>query len=149
MDSLTRSPWQAPEQISLTQQHWEQMLDDAAMRAPQEACGLLAGQIAGSAYRAVRVIPTTNVLHSPVRYRMDPYEQLAAFEQMEALELELVGIYHSHPQGPPTPSATDLAEAYYPDAVYLIWCGNNGKWECNGFHLQSGQVNPVAVRIEA
>jgi hypothetical protein len=43
--------------------------------APLEACGLVAGQPG----RGVAVFPITNELHSPVRYRMDPHEQLAAF----------------------------------------------------------------------
>jgi proteasome lid subunit RPN8/RPN11 len=47
---------------------------------------------------------------------------------MEAQGLEMVGIYHSHPHGPDSPSPTDIAEAYYPDAVYLIWFRQDGEW---------------------
>ena len=65
---------------------------------------------------------TTNVLHSAVRYRIDPAEQLAGLQPDRRSGLELVGIYHSHPNGPDG-LATDIAEAYYPEAVYLIWCG--------------------------
>jgi len=39
---------------------------------------------------------------------------------MEAEGLELIAIYHSHPDGPARPSATDVANAYYPDTVQLI-----------------------------
>ena len=34
--------------------------------------------------------------------------------------LEVLGFYHSHPHSAPEPSSTDLAEASYPDRVYLI-----------------------------
>ncbi len=34
--------------------------------------------------------------------------------------LELLAIYHSHPRGPATPSETDVARAFYPEAIYLI-----------------------------
>jgi proteasome lid subunit RPN8/RPN11 len=141
--------WLTPREMVIDREQWEQMSADVTQRAPHEACGLLAGQMEGDVYRAVQVIPTTNVLHSPVRYRIDPYEQLAAFEQMEADGLELVGIYHSHPQGPPVPSATDRAEAFYPEAVYLIWCAEAGVWECRGFIIRQDQVNPVMISVEA
>ncbi len=35
--------------------------------------------------------------------------------------LELVGIYHSHPHGPPGLSEIDVKEAYYPEVVHLVW----------------------------
>lgn len=149
MDALNPSRVSPPAQLFIDRAVWEQMLVDVRQRSPQEACGLLGGKMVGDVYRARRVFPTTNTLHSPTRYRIEPSEQLAAFEQMEAEGLELVGIYHSHPHGPPLPSATDLAEAYYPETVYVIWCGENDTWECNGFALrQQSQIDPVVVTVE-
>jgi proteasome lid subunit RPN8/RPN11 len=34
--------------------------------------------------------------------------------------LEILGVYHSHPRGPAVPSSTDVAEAYYPEWLYVI-----------------------------
>jgi proteasome lid subunit RPN8/RPN11 len=70
------------------------MSADVESRAPQEACGLLAGK--GDI--TLEVIPITNELHSTVRFRMDPIEQLRAFQLIDDQGLELVGIYHSHPK---------------------------------------------------
>ncbi len=39
---------------------------------------------------------------------------------MRRLGIELLAIYHSHPTSAPVPSKTDLARAFWPDAVYLI-----------------------------
>jgi len=44
----------------------------------------------------------------------------AAYRQIEAAGGELIAIYHSHPQGDPIPSVTDLAEATWPEAAYVI-----------------------------
>ena len=116
-------------------------------RVPEEACGLLAGRIEAEVYSALAVFPITNVLHSPVRYRMDPTEQLAAFDEIDARGWELVAIYHSHPTGPEGPSATDIGEAYYPEVVYLIWSLNGNEWQCRGYTIQSGEVRPAAVWV--
>jgi proteasome lid subunit RPN8/RPN11 len=124
-----------------------QMRRDVARRAPEEACGLLSGQYRADSCRVVEVIPTTNELHSTVRYRIDPLEQIAAFNRIDAQELELVGIYHSHPAGPSVPSPTDIAEAFYPEAVYLIWSAAAGEWLCHAFLIQDRAVIPVEISI--
>lgn len=111
----------------------------------QEACGLIGGTIQGNVYYARAIFPVTNKLHSAVRYRMEPREQLAAFEAIDAQGWQLVGIYHSHPAGPAQPSLTDIAEAYYPEAVYLIWFRRAEVWECRGFSIQRGRVDSVAL----
>ena len=136
-----------PRTFQVDRQTWEQMRLDVARRAPEEACGLLAGERKGSQLQASRLFITANLLHSATRYRIDPHEQLAAFNQMEAEGLELVGIYHSHPHGPEEPSPTDLAEAYYPEAVYLIWSGRNGEWSCQAYSIQQALVTPVRIKI--
>jgi proteasome lid subunit RPN8/RPN11 len=38
----------------------------------------------------------------------------------DARPTEVVGFYHSHPEGPDGPSATDRAQARWPDHVYVI-----------------------------
>jgi len=133
--------------LQIDRQIWEQMRLDVARRAPEEACGLLAGQRQGNRLWGRCLFITTNLHHSPTRYRIDPHEQMAAFNQMEAQGLDLIGIYHSHPAGPDEPSPTDLAEAYYPEAAYLIWSRNNEEWACRAFAIQQACVTPVKIEI--
>lgn len=133
----------APGALSLAARQWEQMRADAEQHAPEEACGLLAGLES----QVIMVLPITNELHSPVRYRMAAREQLDAFERIDHAGLELVGIYHSHPNGPNGPSATDIAEAFYPEAIYLIWSGQAGVWSCRAFRIQEGQIQEVNLSV--
>ncbi len=109
--------------------------------APLEACGLVAGRAGESR----GVFPITNVLQSPLAYRMVPAEQVRAFFQMEARGETLLAIYHSHPQGAAWPSAKDVDEAAY-DVVYLIWARVGATWVVRGFRLQGG-VREVPVRL--
>jgi proteasome lid subunit RPN8/RPN11 len=133
--------------LYIAQAGLQQMQLEVAIQAPEEACGLLAGQIEAGMYRVSSVIPATNELHSPVRYRIDPHEQIAAFNLIDDQGLELVGIYHSHPAGPPDPSPTDIAEAFYPEAVYLIWSAQTGDWHCRAYLIQDAQVFPVEISV--
>ncbi len=122
---------------------WEQMLEDVMSRQPEEACGL----VAGLERRARQVYPVTNALHSPVRFRMAPEEQVRIFLSLEALGLDLLAIYHSHPAGPDRPSPTDLAEAAYPEAVHLIWSPQAGEWACRGYLVRDGKYQEIPVLI--
>ncbi len=100
--------------MRLSRAFLDQMIAQARSDAPLETCGLLAGREG----RATRVLPVPNVLRSRVRYNMGGGQ--AFFDAMEACDFEPLAIYHSHPQGPPVPSSTDVAESFYPDTIYII-----------------------------
>ena len=83
---------------------------------PNEACGLLAGPDGAP----VKFFPMRNLDASPVSYRLDPKEQLHAFDRIEEEGWELLGIVHTHTHSEASPSETDRKLAFYPDALYLI-----------------------------
>ena len=102
--------------------------------------------LAGKNDRVEEVILVRNQAQSAVRFVMDPYEQLRAFDQIESRGLELLGIFHSHPAGPETVSQTDLAEAAY-DVVYLVWSRAGGRWQARGFWIEDGAATEVSLQI--
>lgn len=144
---IKAEPLPPPTIFRMTRPMWDEMRQDAARRAPEEACGLIAGRRRGDCLEAEWLISTTNLLHSATRYRIDPQEQLAAFDRMDEQGLELVGIYHSHPNGPEELSPTDLAEAYYPETAYLVWSGQSGEWRCTAYSVQGKQVTPIRIQL--
>lgn len=119
------------------------MLRDVKNREMEEACGLVAGERLTS----TKVFPVTNELHSPVRYRLDPQEQLEVLIEIEENDWDLLAIYHSHLRGPDQPSATDVAEAMYPGVIHLIWFPRAAEWVCRGFLIESGKINEVQIII--
>jgi len=118
------------------------MLDHVKKNVPLESCGLLAGKND----RVEKVIFVQNQAQSPVRFVMDPYEQLNAFQWIEANDLDLLGIFHSHPAGPETASATDIAEAAY-EVVYLIWSPHQEHWRTRGFWIEDGAATEIPLQI--
>ncbi|NPA31420.1 MAG: M67 family metallopeptidase [Chloroflexi bacterium] len=139
------SPFPQPTHgLILRREHVAAMREDVAAAAPLEACGLVAVQRGVSQ----RVYPIPNMAASPVRYRLEPHAYLRALQDMEAHGWTLGLIYHSHPHGGPTPSAVDLAEATYPDAVYYIWAPVGAVWVGRGYYLTPQAARPVPVRWE-
>ncbi len=89
---------------------------------PEEGAGLILGSSEGEHREARRVLPMPNHFEPNERghrYRLDPKEILQAEELAEQLGLEVIGVFHSHPNHPPAPSEYDLEWAV-PWFVYLI-----------------------------
>ena len=128
--------------LTLTNEQLQKMIMHVDNHAPLEACGLLAGR--GSTVESVIVVQ--NQAQSPVRYVMDPIEQLHAFEWIESNGLDLIGIFHSHPTGPETVSPTDIAEAAY-TVVYVILARVDGTWRARGFWIEHGDFREVTLQI--
>ena len=135
--------------LELRRDHWQEMLTYILRNLPEEACGFVAGiPLQGSTgWRSASVMPLTNILHSPTRYRLDPREHLAAFELIDMQGWELAAIFHSHPTGPNHPSATDLAESAYPDTVYLIWSIERKDWICRAFIIRERAYQEVGLTL--
>ena len=103
-----------------------------------------AGLLAGQGLRVEQVLPVPNVLNSPVAYRMDGPEFAAA---MVACDFEPLGIFHSHPAGPPVPSPTDIAQAMYPESVYVIIALNQSPPSVRAFRIVEGRVGEILVQV--
>jgi proteasome lid subunit RPN8/RPN11 len=89
---------------------------------PEEGAGLILGATEDENRNARRVLPMPNCFEPNERghrYRLDPKEILQAEELAEQLGLEVIGVFHSHPDHPPSPSQYDLEWAV-PWFVYVI-----------------------------
>lgn len=88
---------------------------------PSEACGLLGGEAAGDEKRVARVVPMPNARADRARdrYLIEPEQFYRAVELLARDGLEVVGVYHSHPDHPPRPSAFDRENAL-PWLSYVI-----------------------------
>jgi len=129
-------------QLTLEKKHAQEVIDYVNAHAPLEACGLLAGKHG----RVEKIFFVRNQAQSPVRFVMDPYEQLQVFDWIESNGLELLGIFHSHPAGPETVSPTDIAEAAY-KVVHLICSRKEDAWTMRGFWIEDGRASEVPLQF--
>jgi proteasome lid subunit RPN8/RPN11 len=97
------------------------ILRHARAAAPHEACGLIIGSAHhadGGAAR--RYLPCRNAAAMPSRYVVHRDDLLAVLAELDRTGEELWGVVHSHVRSPAVPSATDVAEAAWPSAVYVL-----------------------------
>jgi len=107
-----------PAMINFEADAYDEIIEHAREGKPHEICGVLGGDRDQNRVEFVRRVE--NVSETPrVNYLMEPEEQLAAIDDVEESG-DVIGFYHSHPEGPEEPSETDAARANWPDHSYVI-----------------------------
>ena len=102
-----------------------QILAHARSQYPRECCGLLIGRPAAAnrqilqVKRSVAAANCAPASDQASSYAIDSLFYLQQEQIAAAAGLEIIGVYHSHPNHPAKPSNTDLRQAW-PVYVYLI-----------------------------
>lgn len=126
------------------------LLGHARREVPNEACGLLAGDLATG--RATAYHPARNAEASPLRYTVHPDDLVRIVFGIEDAGEDLVGIFHSHTHTPAVPSATDLRSAQYPDAFYVLATlsdpGASPEAALRAWRITGGASREVPLRVE-
>jgi [CysO sulfur-carrier protein]-S-L-cysteine hydrolase len=131
----------------LTRSQIDQLVAQARRDVPNETCGL----IGGKDDRALQIYPLRNVDDDPrIRYLAEPLELLHAIRDVEeAHDWQVLAIYHSHPATRAYPSPTDVARAFYPDAVYiLISLMNPELAQVRGFQIKEEKISEITLQVE-
>ena len=130
-----------PSKIVLLQQHQNEIIQLAKDSTPREICGL----IAGKDNLSEKVFPITNIENSPTSFRMAPKEQLEALLDIEKNNLDLLAIFHSHPNGPHHPSPTDILKSNYPNKPNIIISCINDHWDIYAFIIANGTYQAIKI----
>ncbi len=99
----------------------KRIVDLAEADYPHETCGLVVGRRAGETLRVTRIEPSRNLAPDPEhRFKIDSMLRLRLQRELRGSGGEVIGLYHSHPDGAAVPSATDLAQAEESGLVWII-----------------------------
>lgn len=131
--------------LALSPEQYDEIVAHAREDFPNECCGLLAGR----AGQVLRVLRGRNADESPYTYRLDDRQLFQFHKEMDQAGLDLVGIYHSHTASDAVPSRTDIARAFYPEALYIIISlQDRNRPVVRGFRISDGTVieEDVVVR---
>jgi [CysO sulfur-carrier protein]-S-L-cysteine hydrolase len=124
---------------------YEEMIAHAREDAPNECCGMV-GSTDG---RALAVYRAVNAEASPLRFRIDPDEQLELHNRIDEAGLELGAIYHSHTRTEPRPSQTDINFAkLWPGVLWIIVGLDGGQAEVRSWQIDDGHVSDAELVVE-
>jgi [CysO sulfur-carrier protein]-S-L-cysteine hydrolase len=126
-----------------------ELLEHARAEVPNEACGILAGDLASG--RASAYHPARNADASPYVYTVHPDDLLRIVLGIDDAGEDLLAIFHSHLQTPAVPSPTDRRNARYPDAFYLLATLSDGgaapRDALRAWRIVDGESREVSLAI--
>lgn len=122
--------------------------DQARAGYPNEACGLLLGCAANGtcAVSAWRPARNLNTDRASDRYELDPADYLAAEGEASRLGVAVVGVWHTHPDHPALPSATDREWAWPGWSYLILSVGREGVAELRSWRLAGDDFVEEEVR---
>jgi [CysO sulfur-carrier protein]-S-L-cysteine hydrolase len=124
---------------------YDEMIEHARAEAPNECCGMVASRDE----QVVKVYPATNAEASPFRFVIDAREQLEIHNEIEADELDLGAIYHSHTRTEPKPSQTDINfSKAWPGVLWIIVGLADGEVQVRTWRIDDGKVSEAELIVE-
>jgi len=123
---------------------YDELIAHARAGFPLEVCGILGGQ----GETVARLWRMTNSDASNEHFSMLPKEQFAIAKEMRGSGLEMLAVYHSHPESPARPSAEDIRLAHTPGISHVIVSLLNPEEPVlKSFKIAAGVVTPEEVEI--
>ena len=127
----------------------------AATAYPEEACGILIGVRPPSPApltleRSLACVNIAPAAERGRRFEIDPRTVIETQRKLRATESAILGFYHSHPDFPAVPSATDLPYLrLWPHTVWLILEVRGGRpsGEPRAWWLEPESEAPVEMTV--
>tara|TARA_B100001167_G_scaffold106686_1_gene65272 strand:+ start:53 stop:457 length:405 start_codon:yes stop_codon:yes gene_type:complete len=109
--------------IVLTQKEKDELVAHAIEQQPSESCAMLLGKKVGNNWNVKEVFLTQNIDNSQTNFTISPEELLKGYQLAEKMHLELVGVFHSHPNSDAIPSSTDKKFMQNNPVPWIIFSG--------------------------
>ena len=130
--------------IILNKDRQDELRKYASSLEPDESCALLFGTYDGEKIMASEVFFTKNAKRSRVDFAISNEELIRGYRTAEELGLDVVGIFHSHPDSEAVPSSTDRKFMQANPVAWVIYSGKTG--DLRAYMLESEMVEIRILR---
>lgn len=154
--------------LNISLQQLQTIRTHAASTYPEECCGLLLGKAVDDEKWVVEAIPTENAWNAAApewkddltnhgkidRYAIAPQEMLKIQKAARDRSLDIIGIYHSHPNHPAIPSECDRLYAWQQYSYIIVSvvngeCDDVQNWILDDRHQFQSENLIVTERVES
>jgi proteasome lid subunit RPN8/RPN11 len=107
--------------VILTESQRNILSKQAIEQVPNESCALLFGKTENDQLVVKDLFLTENTEKSPVNFTISNEQLIQGYQEAEEKKLEVIGIFHSHPNSDPYPSNTDKKFMKINPVVWVIF----------------------------
>ena len=131
------------QKIILSESQKKILANHAVNEKPNESCAILFGIVEGQKTIVKEVFLTKNIDTSPVNFTISNEQLIKCYKTAEEKRMEVVGIFHSHPNSEAYPSSTDKKFMHINPVVWVIYSGISNEFKA--YVLES---NVLEILIE-
>lgn len=131
--------------VVLLQNHIETLTNHAKINIPNESCAILFGKIENGTFDVKDIFLTKNTEESPVNFTISNGELLEAYSEAEKRKLEVIGIFHSHPDSIAYPSLTDKKYMEINPVPWIIFSNKNKEFKA---YIFESEIMSVPLEIK-
>ena len=111
------------QKIIITESQKKILSNHANNEKPNESCAILFGKVKGQKTTVSEIFLTKNIDESPMKFTISNEQLIKCYKIAEEKKIEVVGIFHSHPNFVAYPSETDKKFMYSNPVVWVIYSG--------------------------
>ena len=126
------------QKIILSKLQQKILLDHTCKEEPNEACAILYGNKIEEESTVKEIWLTKNETPSPIEFTLSAEQTWEMDQKRKELNLEIIGIFHSHPKSEALPSSTDKKFMQNNPYVWIIYSGINKNFKA--FILESDSI---------
>ena len=131
--------------IVLTQKGKDELITHAIGQQPSESCAMLLGTKVDDEWSVKEIFLTQNMDNSQTNFTISPEELLKGYQLAEKMHLELVGVFHSHPNSDAIPSITDKKFMQNNPVPWIIFSGVDNNLKA---YLIDSDVTEIPIKID-
>ncbi|MEC9416446.1 MAG: M67 family metallopeptidase [Thermoproteota archaeon] len=129
--------------IILSEKDKEELAKYAEAEKPYESCAILVGNETDENWTVKEVVLTENTTKSEVMFTISPDKEFEVDQKAKKSNMEIVCIFHSHPESEARPSETDKKFMRVNPFPWIIYSGLTKEMNC--FILQDENVKQISI----
>ncbi len=129
--------------IILSENDRQELAKYAEAEKPYESCAILVGNETDENWTVKEVVLTENTAKSKVTFTISPHKEFEVDQKAKESNMEIVCIFHSHPESEAQPSETDKKFMRVNPFPWIIYSGTTKEMNC--FVLQDENVKQISI----
>ena len=120
------------------------LIEHAKSEDPKESCALLIGSEINEGWNVKEVFLTENMDDSKINFTISPEEELKVDTVARKKDMEIVCIFHSHPDSDAIPSGTDKKFMSVNPFPWIIYSCETDEMNC--FVLKNKSLEQISIK---
>lgn len=129
-------------QLVLTESHRNILSKLSKDQSPNESCAILFGKTENDKLVVQEIYIADNKEESPVNFTISNEQLILGYQEAEKKNLEVIGIFHSHPSSEPYPSETDKKFMKINPVIWVIFSCLTNNFKA---YILESDINEIPV----